>query len=53
MNDRQRRKILWWNMPVDPEQSARIGGGMMRAIVIWFVVVVALVVLVVAIRAIV
>ena len=49
----KRRKLFWWNMPVDADQSARVGGGMMRAVLIWFAVIVALVVIAVVIGAIV
>ena len=53
MENRKRRKLFWWNMPVDSDQTARVGSGMMRAVAIWFAVVVAIVVIGVVIAAVV
>ena len=39
----RQRKLLWWNMPISPNDSARVGGGMFQAIAIWFVVLVAVI----------
>ena len=34
-NNNRGRRILWWNMPVSPDDSAEVGGEMMRTILIW------------------
>ena len=44
-NDRDDRKIFWWSLPISPDDSAEVGGRMMRAILIWIGVIAALAVI--------
>ncbi len=40
-NDRGGRKILWWSLPIKPEDGAEVGARMLWTVVIWFGAIVA------------
>ena len=37
------RKLLWWRLPVPPDQSVEVGRSMLKTVTIWFAAVVAVV----------
>ena len=41
------RKLLWWTLPVSGDQSAEVGGRMIRNVVIWAGVILALLIVLV------
>ena len=51
-NDKGGRKILWWTLPISPDDSAEVGGKMIKTILIWVGVVVVLIAIIVLIQAI-
>ncbi len=45
MSEDRKRKLLWWNMPIGPDDKAEAGKYMMRVIAIWAAVIVLVVVI--------